>query len=125
MHELSPFGLSPPLVSFVVICWNYAQYVAEAIASIRAQDYLHFECLVINNGSTDRSGEEIARAVGEDKRFTVVTFDENLGQLGAALWALDHIKGSFVTFVDADDVLFSTFASTHVQVHLALRRASR
>ena len=121
--DLSPCGLRPPLVSFVVICWNYAQYVAEAIASIRAQDYLHFECLVINNGSTDRSGEEIARAVGEDKRFTVVTFDENLGQLGAALWALDHIKGSFVTFVDADDVLFSTFASTHVQVHLALPKS--
>ncbi len=123
LNEIAPVGLRPPLVSFVLICWNYAQYVAETIASIRAQDYPQFECLVIDNGSTDRSGDEIVRAIEQDERFKVVTFNENLGQLGAALWALDQIKGSFVTFVDADDILFSNFASTHVQVHLALPRS--
>jgi hypothetical protein len=122
LHELCSGALKPPLVSFVVICWNYAQYVGGAIASIRAQDYPHFECLVINNGSTDDSGSIIARAIEGDSRFTISTLPENLGQLGAAIWALDQIKGSFVTFVDADDILFPSFASTHLQVHLALPR---
>lgn len=123
LEDAIALGVRAPLVSFVLICWNYAQYVGEAIASIKAQNYPHFECLVIDNGSTDGSGDAIERAIGADKRFKVVVFDENLGQLGAALWALDHVNGSFVTFVDADDVLFSNFASTHVQVHLALPRS--
>jgi glycosyltransferase involved in cell wall biosynthesis len=122
LHELCSGALKPPLVSFVVICWNYAQYVGDAIASIRAQDYPYFECLVINNGSTDDSGPVIAHAIEGDSRFTIATLPENLGQLGAAIWALDQIKGSFVTFVDADDILFPSFASTHLQVHLALPR---
>lgn len=123
LEDAIALGVRAPLVSFVLICWNYAQYVGEAIASIKAQDYPHFECLVIDNGSRDASGDEIRRAIGADKRFKFVIFDENLGQLSAALWALDQVNGSFVTFVDADDALFSNFASTHVQVHLALPRS--
>lgn len=118
--QLSGDAVKPPLVSFVVISWNYAQFVGAAIDSIRAQDYPHFECLVINNGSTDDSAEVIARHIQGDNRFAVATLAENLGQLGAAFWALDKVKGGLVTFVDADDVLFSNFASMHVQAHLAL-----
>ncbi|PWK64098.1 glycosyltransferase family A protein [Aminobacter sp. AP02] len=118
--QLSDNAIKPPLVSFVVICWNYAQFVGAAIDSIKKQDYPHFECLVINNGSTDDSAEVIASHVEGDSRFAVATLSENLGQLGAAFWALDKIRGGFVTFVDADDVLFANFASMHVQAHLAL-----
>ncbi|MDH4986160.1 class I SAM-dependent methyltransferase [Aminobacter anthyllidis] len=118
--EFSGGSIKPPLVSFVVINWNYARYVGATIDSIKRQDYPHFECLVINNGSTDDSAEVIARHVAGDSRFTVANLPENLGQLGAAFWSLDRIKGGFVTFVDADDVLFSNYASMHVQAHLAL-----
>lgn len=112
--------LTPPLVSFVVIAWNYGQYVGQALDSIKRQDYPHFECLVINNGSTDDSTEVIARHVSGDSRFRVATLPTNLGQLGAAFWALDKISGGFVTFVDADDVLLENYASSHLQAHMAL-----
>lgn len=120
IKDLAGGMVAPPLVSFVVICWNYARYVGAAIDSIRRQDYPHFECLVIDNGSTDDSAGVIARHVVGDSRFTVETLPENLGQLGAALWSLGKIKGGFVTFVDADDVLFENYASMHVQAHMAL-----
>lgn len=123
INELSGAAIKPPLVSFVVIAWNYARYVGAAIDSIKAQDYPHFECLVINNGSTDDSADVIAKHVADDSRFTVATLPENRGQLGAAFWSLDKIKGGFVTFVDADDVLLSNYASMHVQAHLALRHS--
>lgn len=116
-------ALKPPLVSFVLINWNYARFVGQAINSIRAQDYPHFECLVIDNGSTDNSRDVIAQHVKDDPRFAIECLPENLGQLGAAFWAFARIKGGFVTFVDADDVLFPSFASTHIQVHLALPRS--
>ena len=123
IDEASGGSIKPPLVSFVVIAWNYGRYVGATIDSIKAQDYPNFECLVIDNGSTDDSVEVIARHVGNDSRFRIETLPENLGQLGAAFWSLDKIKGGFVSFVDADDVLLSTYASMHVQAHLALRQS--
>ena len=49
-----------PLVSLVIINWNYADYVGDAIESLKAQDYPELEIVVVDNGSTDRSREVIA-----------------------------------------------------------------
>jgi glycosyltransferase involved in cell wall biosynthesis len=123
LGELASGDIQPPFVSFVVICWNYARFVDQAIRSIKDQDYPHFECLVIDNGSTDDSASVIEAAIEGDARFWVERLDRNMGQLGAAIWALGRIRGSFVVFVDADDFLFKNYASTHLQVHMALPKS--
>ncbi|PPC99028.1 MAG: hypothetical protein CTY31_11480 [Hyphomicrobium sp.] len=123
LDELSAGSVSPPLVSFVLINWNYGRYVGQTINSIKQQDYPFFECLVIDNGSTDNSKEVIETHIKGDDRFKTAYLDQNMGQLGAAIWSLNKIKGGFVTFVDADDVLFANFAATHLQAHLALPRS--
>lgn len=113
-------GVNPPLVSFILVNWNYAAYVGQTIDSIIAQDYPHFECIVVDNGSTDGSQDIIARHIKGDGRFRLIGLGENKGQLGGALIALKEIKGSFVVFVDSDDLLFPNFASSHLQVHLSV-----
>ena len=118
--ELSGTTISPPLVSLVLINWNYAPYVGAAIDSIKTQDYRWFEVIVVDNGSTDESRDVIAQHVADDPRFRVIHLEKNLGQLGAFLRTFDMVSGEFVTIVDADDVLFPNFLSSHVQVHLAL-----
>jgi glycosyltransferase involved in cell wall biosynthesis len=110
----------PPLVSLVLINWNYAAYVGAAIDSIRGQDYPSLEAIVVDNGSTDASREIIAKHVADDGRFRIVHLEKNLGQLGAFLDVFKLIRGEFVSIVDADDILFPNFVSSHVQVHLAL-----
>jgi glycosyltransferase involved in cell wall biosynthesis/predicted O-methyltransferase YrrM len=120
LDEVSAGGVHAPFVSFVVINWNYGAYVDRTIESIKRQDYTNFECLVIDNDSTDNSVSVIEHSIDADHRFRLVRLEENMGQLGAALWSLDKIKGGFVTFVDADDILFANYASTHLQVHMAL-----
>jgi glycosyltransferase involved in cell wall biosynthesis len=112
--------VTAPLVSFVLINFNYAEFVGAAIESIKHQDYRHIECLVIDNASTDSSVSVIESHIKDDKRFSFIQFSENLGQLGATNKVIDCINGSFVVFVDADDLLLPSFCSTHVQVHLAL-----
>jgi len=114
---------NPPLVSLVLINWNYARYVGAAIDSIKSQDYPFLEAIVVDNGSTDASRDVIAKHVGEDERFRIVHLGDNIGQLGAFLDIFSLIRGEFVTIVDADDVLFSNFLSFHVQVHLAVPRS--
>ena len=113
------FGLKIPLVSIVIINWNYAKYVGQAIASVQGQSYRHFECIVVDNASSDGSVEVISEAIAGDPRFRLRRMPENFGHLGAALATLDELRGEFVNFLDADDVLFENFQASHVQVHLA------
>jgi len=121
--SVAQHGLKPPLVSLVLVNFNYEAFVGEAIDAIRAQDYPHFECFVVDNGSSDDSRAVIARHVGDDGRFTVVHLAENVGQLRAALGVFERLRGEYVACVDADDVLFRNFLAAHLQVHLALRAA--
>jgi hypothetical protein len=107
-----------PLVSVVIINWNYSRYVGAAIASVKRQSYPHFECLVVDNGSNDDSIDVMTRAIGDDPRFRVVQLPRNFGHIGAALKVLDQLNGQFVNFLDADDILFESFLASHVQVHL-------
>jgi hypothetical protein len=119
--DCTELGLKPPLVSVVITSWNYARFVGAAIDSIRSQDYPHFECLVIDNGSIDDSRAVITRHIDGDARFSVLFHDKNQGMMGAWQAALDRVRGEFVTFLDSDDVKFPNFISSHVQVHLAMR----
>ncbi len=111
--------VSEPLVSVVIINWNYARYVADAIRSVKDQSYQKFECLVVDNNSSDCSAESISAGIDGHPQFTSHRLSKNLGQLGAALWALDHMRGEFVTYLDADDVLFPEYLVTHLQAHLS------
>ncbi|MGE0846589.1 MAG: glycosyltransferase [Flavobacteriaceae bacterium] len=112
-------GLHPPLVSLVVINWNYAQFVGQTIESIKVQDYPWFEAIVVDNGSDDDSLKVIRAHIAGDGRFRIIELERNLGHLGGFLRAVGEIRGDFVTAVDADDTLFPNFVSSHVQVHLA------
>ena len=86
----------------------------------KGQDYPSLEVVIVDNGSTDESRDVIAKHVEADSRFRIIALEQNLGQLGAFLDIFPLLNGEFVTIVDADDVLFSNFLSSHLQVHLAL-----
>jgi hypothetical protein len=108
-----------PRVSVVIINWNYARFVVDAIRSVKEQSYQNFECIVVDNGSDDSSVDQIVDAIGGHPQFTLHRLPSNLGHLGGALWALQYVTGEFVTFLDADDVLAATYLASHLQAHLA------
>jgi len=114
-------SIRKPLVSLIVVNWNYARFVRDTIKSIAEQSYRRFECLVIDNGSDDDSATAIGAQIEGDARFRLERLSNNIGHLGAGLWSLDKVKGDFIVFVDADDLLFSNYLTSHLQVHLAAR----
>ncbi|WP_026227685.1 glycosyltransferase family A protein [Hoeflea sp. 108] len=120
LSELAPEPVAYPLVTFIIRNWNYGRFVGAAIRSVRNQDYPNLEAIVVDNGSTDNSRSEIEAAIGDDPRFRTIWLDRNLGGLAAGLAGLHAARGDFVCFVDSDDYVFTDFASTHVQAHLAL-----
>ena len=110
---------APPLISFVVINWNYGRYIGATIESIRGQNYPSLECLIVDNASTDDSLDVIRNHTVGDDRFRLLNFSENLGQLGAILRLGNRPLGEFICFVDSDDVLLPDFAAAHIYTHLA------
>jgi glycosyltransferase involved in cell wall biosynthesis len=121
-RELSTGGTLAklPCVSVIVTAYNYARYIGECLASIRAQTYTNFECVVVDDRSRDRTREVAETTVSEwnDMRFSVTQTPQNLGQLGAQVFGLSKTRGDFVVFIDADDVLHDNFLMRHLFAHL-------
>src|SRR5712671_3019810 len=99
--------LQAPLVTIVVVNYNYSKFVGECIQSVDRQDYPNLQCIVLECASSDDSLSAIEEAIGRAKSqfFQLLHLDVNQGHLVNSLSALDDIKGVFVTYVDADDFL--------------------
>ena len=82
-----------PSISVIVPVYNVHAHVGAAIASLRAQTWGDFEALVIDDGSTDGSGELARAAIGDDPRFRLIT-QANRGLSGARNTGLDAAIGS-------------------------------
>lgn len=89
------------LVSVVVAAYNTEQYLRQAVESILAQTYSKLEIHIINDGSTDRTGE-IADSLTKDSRVHVY-HQNNKGQASAKNRGIVVGRGEFVAFLDADD----------------------
>src|SRR6266480_1367400 len=89
-----------PLVSVVIPCYNQAHFLGEAIESVMAQTYPHFEVVVVDDGSTDNIAAVVARYPG------VRCFQQgNQGLSAARNTGLRHSIGECLVFLDADDRL--------------------
>ncbi|WP_051238699.1 glycosyltransferase family 2 protein [Gaetbulibacter saemankumensis] len=94
------------LVSIIVPCYNQANYLAACLRSVLEQTYTNWECIIINDGSTDKT-ELIAKTwIDRDHRFKYVCQD-NRGLSAARNAGLSLVTGDYIQFLDADDILDS------------------
>jgi glycosyltransferase involved in cell wall biosynthesis len=89
---------TPDLVSVVITCYNQARFLAEAIESVLAQTYPHYEITVVDDDSQDNPGEVAAR-------YPQVKYvwQKNQDVSAARNTGLSHCRGEFQVFIDADD----------------------
>ena len=92
------------LISVIVPVHNGQDYLENCIDSIETQSYDNLEILIVNDGSTDRTGEICHRLQEQYENITVFTLEDK-GVSVARNYAMDRAKGAYVTFVDADDRL--------------------
>ncbi|QZK89618.1 glycosyltransferase [Flavobacterium sp. CHNK8] len=92
------------LISIIVPCYNQAQYLDQALQSVLDQTYSNWECIIVNDGSSDETDTISKKWVGKDSRFKYIN-QENGGLSSARNAGLDVSRGSFIQFLDADDFL--------------------
>ena len=93
-----------PLVSIIVPVYNVEAFLDACIHSIRQQTYKHLQIILVDDGSTDNSGNICDSINVLDDRFDVI-HQENAGLSGARNTGLEHANGEYIMFVDSDDVI--------------------
>jgi glycosyltransferase involved in cell wall biosynthesis/biotin operon repressor len=94
--------LMRPMVSIVVPIYNAEQYLRRCVDSILNQEYTDFELLLVNDGSTDASGD-ICEEYGDQDPRVIVIQKENTGVSDSRNRALDRARGKYLQFLDSDD----------------------
>lgn len=97
-----------PKISIIIPVYNVEKYLARCLDSIASQTWTDYECVLVDDGSMDRSGEICDAYTNRDARFTVI-HKENEGLSVARNTAMRIVRGEFLCFVDSDDYIFPDY----------------
>ncbi len=96
--------MNSPLVSIIVCSYNYGRFLGEALKSVLDQTHSEWECVIIDDGSTDNTKVVASDYCSRDKRFRYY-YQDNEGVSSSKNLGLKHCKGDYIQFLDADDLI--------------------
>jgi glycosyltransferase involved in cell wall biosynthesis len=103
-----------PKVSIIVPCYNQAQYLDEALNSVLQQTYTSWECIIVNDGSTDDT-EAIAKTWANKKNgYSYVTI-KNKGLSNARNVGIKKARGKYILPLDADDIIDANYIEKAIE----------
>jgi glycosyltransferase involved in cell wall biosynthesis len=92
-------------VSVIVATYNYGAFMAEALRSVETQTFRDWECIVIDDASTDDTSSIVQAFVERDARFKYERLDQNSGVSVARNRGFALAAGEYIQLLDADDVI--------------------
>jgi glycosyltransferase involved in cell wall biosynthesis len=93
----------PPVLSVIITAWNAERSIERSVGSVLDDAGEDAECIVVDDASTDRTADVVAAIAARDHRVRFERVSTNLGVSNARNVALDVARGTWLTFVDADD----------------------
>ncbi|MFT4668560.1 MAG: glycosyltransferase involved in cell wall biosynthesis [Flavobacteriaceae bacterium] len=104
-------------VSIIIPNFNRAHLIGETLDSIIGQTYLNWECIIVDDHSTDDSREVIQRYVAKDHRFSIVSRPNNRlkGANACRNYGFELSKGDYINWFDSDDLM----TTDHIQLLVA------
>jgi len=91
-------------VSVIVPSYNYGHFISETLNSVLRQTYKEWECIIVDDGSTDNTREVVQKYVKRDHRYKYI-YQKNKGLAGARNTGILNTSGEYVQLLDADDLL--------------------
>lgn len=102
-------------VSIIVPCYNQAEYLAETLDSVLSQTYQDWECIVVNDGSSDNTKDVAFQYVQHDCRIKYIE-QTHLGPSSARNNGIKISSGDFILPLDADDIIATTYIEKAIRV---------
>lgn len=93
-----------PEISIIVPCYNYGNYLSETLESVVGQTFTRWECIVVDDGSTDNTKDVVCSYTNRDNRFVYV-YQENKGLSSARNSGIKAATGDYIQLLDADDLI--------------------
>lgn len=90
-------------VSIIIPAYNRENLILKALHSIQQQTYTNWECVVVDDGSTDNTLQVVELLAKEDARFKCISNSRSKGAQGARNTGILHAKGTWIAFNDSDD----------------------
>lgn len=94
--------MKSPKFSVIVPCYNQEKYITETLDSLRSQTFQNWECIVVNDGSTDNSQKIVEDFCSKDSRFKLIN-QENKGVAATRNAGIRKASGEFILPLDGDD----------------------
>ena len=110
--RITVWPVRDPLVSAVIPAFNAAEYIGQAIQSVKDQTYASLECIVVDDGSTDGTRELVSRYSD-----VILIRQVNAGVSAARNAGVREASGDLVAFLDADDVWLPSKIAKQVELH--------
>ncbi|MBO3099914.1 glycosyltransferase family 2 protein [Gelidibacter pelagius] len=100
-----------PLVSIIIPTYNRAYLIGETLDSVLAQSYTNWECIIVDDGSTDETADLLIQYLNEDKRFKFYKRPDSHkpGGNGARNYGFSKSTGKYIQWFDSDDIMMSDF----------------
>jgi len=93
-----------PLVSIIIPSYNYAHFLSETLSNLLLQSYQNWECILVDNASTDNTKEVVQGFQIHDNRFKYI-YQAIKGPSAARNLGIKNAIGDYIQFLDADDLL--------------------
>lgn len=97
-----------PAISIIMPCYNAASHLSQSVGSVLAQTRADWELVIVDDGSSDASWQELQRLAAADPRIRVF-HQTNAGAAAARNHALLQARGAYIAFLDADDTWHPEF----------------
>jgi len=101
-------NIEQPLASIVIPCYNQSKFLKETLISIINQHYEHWECIIIDDGSTDHTSSIARQFESKDKRFKLFV-TPNQGVAKARNFGIQQSIGTYILPLDGDDLISDSY----------------
>lgn len=110
--------LKEPLISIIIPTYNRAHFIGETLDSVLAQTYQNWECIIIDDVSTDNTKKTVIEYLNNDSRFRFYERpnDRPKGQGACRNYGLEFSRGEYINWFDSDDLMCEKFLQKRIEI---------